>query len=537
LTNKFRGAALFVVPVGFLALFFGYPVATLLVRGLGINADRLVAVTTQASFLKIIWFTAWQAAASTLLAAVIAMPLTWAIANRRFRGRRLARALVTIPFVLPTVVVGGAFIAVQDRFGLNTGAIRLKDTVWAILLAHAFFNVAVFVRSVGGFWSQLDRRPEEAARTLGASPWRTFVEVTLPRLRPSMLAALSVVYLFSFTSFAIILMLGGQKRSTIETQIQRYAVDRSDFATGAALSVVQMVAVVVLVIVNAWLTRRAAGRQGLIADRGLPITTTKQRAGLAAILVGTGVLLGLPLAVLIERALTSGGGYSLGNFEALREPGNGLQISAIDAVVNSLSFAVVAAGIALIVGGLASLAIVHGHRMGSRLLDLGMLLPLGTSAVTLGFGVLISFDRGVLDLRQSWWIVPITQSLIAVPFVVRGVVPVLRAIDPAMREAAATLGASPTTVRREIDLRIGSRALATGVGFAFAISLGEFGATSFVGQRGDLLTVPQAINRLVTRPGALLRGQGMALSVILMIITAAVIMIGDRLHPKSGGML
>jgi thiamine transport system permease protein len=214
-----------------------------------------------------------------------------------------------------------------------------------------------------------------------------------------------------------------------------------------------------------------------------------------------------------------------------------LPVSAVDAVVNSLLFGVAAAGIALIIGGTASLAIVHGSRLSGRLLDLGMLLPLGTSAVTLGFGVLISLDRGVLDLRGSWWIVPITQSLIAIPFVIRSVVPVLRAIDPRMREAAATLGAAPRTVRREIDLRIGARALATGVGFAFAVSLGEFGATSFVGRRPDLLTVPLAIQRLLSTPGDALRGQAMALSVILMVITAMVVFVGDRLHPGSGGVL
>jgi len=532
-----RSVALAAVPAAFVAVFFGYPVATLLARGLGLDADRLIDVLTGSRFLKVIWFTTWQAALSTLLAGTLAIPLTWAIANRQFVGRRLARVLVTVPFVLPTVVVAGAFIGVMDRFSLDDGTIRLRHTVWAILLAHAFFNIAVFVRSVGGFWSQLDRRPEEAARTLGASPLQAFREVTLPRLRPSLIAAVSVVFLFTFTSFAIILLLGGPRRSSIETEIFRYAVTRSDISTAAALSIVQMVAVVALVVLNGWLQRRAAGRQGLVADRGVPAQTTRQRVRLSTALTGTFVVLGLPLAVLVERSFASGDGYSLANYRALGERARLLPISAADALVNSLAFAIVAAGIALIIGGMASLAIVHGTRWVSRVLDLGMLLPLGTSAVTLGFGVLISLDRGVLDLRSSWWIVPITQSLIAIPFVVRGVVPVLRAIDPAWREAAATLGASPSRVRREIDLRIGARALATGVGFAFAISLGEFGATSFVGRRSDLLTVPLAIQRLLSTPGDLLRGQAMALSVILMLVTAAVVFIGDRLHPKGGGLL
>jgi len=495
-------------------------------------------VLTESRFLKIIWFTGWQAAASTLLALVLALPLTWAIANRRFRGRRLARGLVTIPFVLPTVVVASAFIALMDGFGLDEGTLRLRHTVWAILLAHAFFNVAVFVRSVGGFWAQLDRRPEEAARTLGASPWRTFIEVAFPRLRPALVAATSVVFLFSFTSFAIILILGGPRRSSIETEIFRYAVTRTDIATAAALSIVQMVAVVALVACNGWLQRRTlSGRQGLVADRGIAPKRGRQHVSLWAILLGTSVTLGLPLAVLVERSLSTGAGYSLLHYRGLGDKVRFLPVSALEAVANSLAFAVAAAGIALIIGGLGSVAIVHGGKFASRLLDLGMLLPLGTSAVTLGFGVLITLDRGVLDLRGSWWIVPITQSLIAIPFVVRGVVPVLRSIDPAMRQAAATLGASPRRIRREIDLRIGGRALATGVGFAFAISLGEFGATSFVGRRPDQLTVPLAIERLLGQPGDLLRGQAMALSVILMVVTAVVVMIGDRLYPNAGGML
>ena len=535
--TRVRNTALAIVPALFLAVFFLYPVATLIGRGLGSDIGRLGEVVTGGRFLRIIWFTLWQAFASTVLTVALAAPLTWAVANRRFPGRRLVRVLVTVPFVLPTVVVGGAWIALADRLGLADGSIRIRHTVWAILLAHAFFNIAVIVRSVGGYWSRLDRRPEEAARTLGARPWQVFVEVTFPRIRTALLSAVSIVFLFSFTSFAIILLLGGPRRSTLETEIFRWAVTRTDISTAAALSVVQMIAVAALVLLNTRLQGRGA-RQTLIGDRAIAIRDGRDRLAVIAALAGSALFLGLPLALLLERSLTTGeGAWTLENYRGLAERVRLLPISGTDALLNSLSFAVAAAGIALIIGGLASLAIVHGGRFTSRLLDLGMLLPIGTSAVTLGFGVLIALDRGVLDLRGSWWIVPLTQSLIAIPFVVRSVVPVLRSIDPRMREAAATLGAPPRRVRREIDLRIGARALATGVGFAFAISLGEFGATSFVGRRSDLLTVPLAIERLLGTPGQLLRGQAMALSVVLMVVTALVVLIGDRLHPDGGGVL
>lgn len=525
------------VPLAFLAAFFIYPLATLLARGLADDSWRLGDVLTEGSFLKIIWFTIWQAFASTALTLVVALPLTWVMANFSFRGRRLVRALVTVPFVLPTVVVGGAFVATMDRFGLDGGTVRLRHTVWIVLIAHAFFNVAVIVRTVGGYWQRLDDRPEQVARSLGASPWRTFREVTLPRLRPSVLAASSIVFLFTFTSFAIILILGGPRRRTIETEIFRWAVTKGDTSTAAALAIVQLIAVVAMVALNSWLTSRATGRQRLVDDRARPLAGTRQRS----LAVGAGVLtlgfLIVPIAALVERSLSSGGGYGFGNYAALSERVRFLPISALDALGNSLLFALAAAGIAVLVGGLASLVIVHGTKTLSRVLDLGLLLPLGTSAVTLGFGFLIALDERPLDLRSSWWIVPIAQALIAVPFVIRSVVPVLRAIDERVREAATSLGASAAAVRREIDFPIGARALANGAGFAFAISLGEFGATSFVGRGPDSLTVPLAIERLLSTPGDQLRGQAMALAVILMVVTALVVALIDGRNDSTAGVL
>ena len=128
------------------------------------------------------------------------------------------------------------------------------------------------------------------------------------------------------------------------------------------------------------------------------------------------------------------------------------------------------------------------------------MLPLGTSAATVGFGLLIALDRLPFDLRDSLWLVPIAQALVGIPFVIRTVVPVLRAIDEDLRSAAAVLGASPWRVWREIDLPIVFRAFVVAAGFAFAISLGEFGATAFL-VRADRPTVPVAIYQLLGRPG------------------------------------
>ncbi len=530
--SRIARVATVLVPAAFLALFFIYPVVTVLGRGLGgAGIDSFGDLASSGRIRDTVWFTVWQAVVSTVLTVVIALPAAGIVARLRGRRQRLVRALVTVPFVLPTVVVAGAFEGLFDRFGLDSGALRLRHTVWAILLAHVFFNYAVIVRSVGSYWAGLDGRLEDQARILGAGRWRTFREITLPRLRPALLASSAIVFLFSFTSFGVVLILGGPRRATIETEIYRFAVTRSDLSSAAAMAVVQLVAVLGLIIVSTRLERR----RPVTATQARRDSSPVGRVWLVGNLVVGAVLLGAPIATLVERSLSVGDRYALDNYRALGERVQQLPASAATALWNSLVFAVAATALAALVGMLASLVVVHGTRWLRHVFDLGLTLPLGTSAVTIGFGILIALDEPPLDLRTSWWIIPIAHALVGIPFVVRAVVPVLRSIDPSLREAAALLGAAPGRVRREIDLPIGLRGLVVGAGFAFAVSLGEFGATSFIPRRAELLTAPVALFRLLGTPGEQLRGQAMALAVVIMaMVVAAVLLIESTRSTNEG---
>ena len=522
--------------VAFFAAFFAWPVAGVLAEGLGsAGLGPVAGLFASPAVRSVLWFTLWQAAASTALTVLVALPGAWAVARLGFRGRRAVRALVTVPFVLPTVVVAAAFEGLFDRFGLADGdGLRLRHTAWAILIAHVFFNYAVVVRVVGAHWAGLDARMEDQARVLGASRLRVFGSVTLPRLAPSVVAASAIVFLFSFTSFGVVLVLGGPGRATVETEIYRYALVRLDLTAAAALAAVQLGAVVALVSLSTFLERRRS-RPEPVQPTGV---VRRSRLGVVANLAVMGVLLGLPLAVLVERSLSAGGGYSLGHYRALFGRVNLLPDTATAALGNSLGFAVAAAAIATAVGGSAALMAVgsRASRLG-RLADAGLTLPLGVSAVTVGLGILLVLDRPPLDLRTSVAIVPIAHAVVGIPFVVRTVVPMLRAINPRTREAAAVLGAPPGRVRREIDLRVAARGLAVGAAFAFAVSLGEFGATSFVPRRPETLTAPLALFRLLGTPGDALRGQAMALAVTLMALTAAVVFVVDLLGDTRDGAI
>ena len=517
-------------------MFFGWPVAAIIGRSL--TAGALRDVVSDAGMRHIAWFTLWQAVVATALTLAVGLPGAYVVARYEFPGRKLFRALVTVPFVLPTVVVATAFLVVF-RPGGALAFLGWQRGVAPMLVAEVFFNVAVIVRAVGGFWANLDPRRTDAARVLGASRLRAFKEVTLPLLGPPIAAAASIVFLFTFTAFGVVLLLADPAHATLEVEIYRQGVELFDLPIAAALALVQMVAVVTLLLVLARMQERRAVSQRLVAGRD----TSRRPRGRERLVVGavlglTTLFLGGPLVVLAVESARVGGTWSLAAYRALGSSTatDTLFVPASRAIENSLVYAAAAAVIAVVVGGLASVVIASRPGRATRAMDSLLMLPLGTSAVTVGFGFLVALDRWPLDLRAKTVLVPLAQAVVAIPFVIRAVVPALRSIDPGLRDAAAVLGAPPRRVWREVDLPIAMRAFTVGLGFAAAVSLGEFGATLFVA-RPDAPTIPIAISRFLARPGALNVGQAMAMSTILMVVTGAVVLAIEQVRVRQLGEL
>ena len=544
------------LPLGFLALFFVWPVATLVVRGFfeGEGAARTLdlsgftQVLSQPRTWRLVGLTLGQAAAGTVISLLLGLPGAYVLYRCRFPGRTLARGLVTVPFVLPTVVVGVAFRALFVPGGV-LGWMRLEETFAAIVIALVFFNYAVVVRTVGGLWERLDPRAEQAARALGATGWRVFRTVTLPALGPAIASAAAVVFLFCATAFGVVLILGGVSYGTIETEIWVRTTQFLDLRAASVLSVLQLVVISAALLVSARARARRERALHLTSDRTGSHPLNLRAAGdllptAVTVLVGAGLIV-LPLAGLVARSLRGpDGSWGLANYVALGTTGgrNALSVTVWEALGNSLRIALLATLIAVVVGGLVAFVVSRrprsrGGRRAVGLLDGVFMLPLGVSAVTVGFGFLITLDRPLgipVDLRTSGLLVPIAQAVVAVPLVVRTMLPVLRAIDPRLREAASVLGAAPGRVLRDVDLPITLRSLGLAVGFAFAVSLGEFGATSFLA-RPDAATLPVVVFRLIGRPGAENYGMALAASVVLALLTATVMMVAERLRGDRPG--
>jgi thiamine transport system permease protein len=535
---------LWIIPCVFLTLFFFTP----LVNVLTIMFSKAGRLSFDA-VLHPLWFTIWQAFLSTILTLVLGIPAAYLFSHYSFKGKRALRVLTTLPFILPTVVVAAGFNTLLGPKGwLNQGAMQLfsvstppinfTNTIGAIFLAHVFYNISVIIRVMGNAWTTLDPKVEDAAKVLGASPFAVLRRISLPLLRPSLLAAGLMVFLFDFTSFGVILLLGGPKFSTLETAIYTETLSMLNLPMAGLLSVIQLACTF---FVTGLYTKINSQRMIPILPklgRGIEKKPTRfgEKVFATLIIVLLCLLIISPLVALALQSfiVTDPGTGTLGlslryyNELFINRQQSYFYVPPIQAALNSLVFAVETVLIAVSIGAMTSYALVNIPRA-RKWMDTMIMLPLGASAVTLGLGFLITFNRPPLDVAGFPLLIPIAHSLVAFPFVVRAIQPALAVIPNSLKEAAAVLGASPWKVWWHVEAPIISRAALVGGIFSFAISLGEFGATSFLA-RPEMPTLPVAIYRFLSQPGAMNYGQALAMATILLIVCAFAISLLDRIQ-------
>jgi thiamine transport system permease protein len=550
---------LWIAPLAFLGLFYFYPLTSILLtsfqHGSGGNLIFLEVLRSPITA-DILWFTVWQALLSTVLTLVVGLPGAYLLARFRFRGKTLLRALTGIPFVLPTIVVAAAFnallgpngwvnLGLQSLFSLDNPPIQFNHTLTAILVAHVFYNTTIVLRLVGDYWGRLSPRLSQAAQSLGANRWQTLRYVILPMLMPAILAAALLTFIFDFTSFGVILILGGPRFATLEVEIYQQTIGRLNLAQAAALSLLQLACTLALMVIYTWLSNRLTRPLEMQSEQVTQarLKTSAQKILAGGVIAFLLILLTGPLVALASRAFTSFSnqgqlqGFTTAYFSALlKNPQNSLFfVPPWEAVRNSLLYAGGTVVVAIAMGLPAAWALARqGESRLNRLLDPLLMLPLGTSAVTLGLGFIVALNQPPLNLRASPILLPIAHTLVAFPFVVRSLTPALRSVQPQLRQAASVMGANRWRVIRTIDLPLAGKAIFVAAIFAFTISLGEFGASVLI-VRPEFPTVPVVIFRYLSRPGAMNFGQALALSTILMVVTGAGMILIERARVADVG--
>ena len=507
-------------PLVFIGVLFYQPVIRLV--ALGLDGDWL-STLGRGELLAAIWFTVWSSLVSTSFCLLLGLVGAYVLYRKQFVGQRFVRNLITVPFVLPTMVVAIGFSVFQNW---NT---FLPPVAW-VIIAQVFMNYGLVVRTIGSLWLRLDPETEEAAWTSGAGRLITTLRISIPQLRPAILASASLVFLYCSASYGLVLVLGGGVNS-IETSIAEAALRYLDLPTAATLALAQTLLTAVVFIASARLSANTTmldsvgdpERQSTLDARDWPAIAVTA-------LVVTGLILP-PIFAVLWRALNVGDveGGLFANFANLAGRGarDLLNIDVGGAALNSLRNLTVATAIALVVGVLVSHLLIATKLRWRNALDLAFLMPVGISSVVLGLGLLITFGDGPLPLRDSWLVVPIAQSVLAIPLVIRLVYPALATLDREPLEAAELDGAGRWRRWLSIETPLLRQTLITAAGFTAIISLGEFGTASLLTYGGQS-TIPTVLYQLISRPGPQNYGMAMAVSAILMAVTfAAVVLFGS----------
>ena len=553
-TSWERPHAVFLAVLLFLLVFFYIPVGHVLVKAFvldGAFTPRLFFDTLLSPYTgRIVGFTFLQAALSTVFSLLLGLPGAYILTMYRFPGRSLVRSTSAVPFVLPPILVVLGFVIffgnsgflnriTMELFDLSRPPLRILYSLKAIILAHGFYNFPIALRVVSSLWQSLPSTQEWAASTLGARPLRLFRTITLPQLLPAIYAASALIFMFCFTSFAVILVLGGGPEfTTVEVEIYRLARISFDLHTAAALSIIAVVLTLGLMYVYIRLQGGSSYHQQLTAAGGDSVRAPRKpgpaaRASMTlysvlVMLVVAGPLLSIIVNSFRKPVSWSGGTvftlewyryiFGLGSADSTaRYP----QI-AVEAVANSLSIGILAAAVAIPVGIALSYYTVRHAKRGRGLIDALAMAPMTPSSVVLGLGYLL-ISRTV-DPSPRWAPLFIVgaHAVIAYPFVVRTVSSTLRKISPSQRYAAMLLGSAPGRVFRTVELPLILPSVFAGAAFAFGISLGEMNATIVLSS--STTTIPLAIYRLI---GSYNFYGACALGTILVLVSLGVFFLFD----------
>lgn len=527
---------LLLIPLAFLVVFFYVPLVSILKTGLWENGFTLGHVTSVLSndyHRRVILFTIGQAIASTLLTLALGLPGAYIFAKYNFPGKDTVKAILTVPFVVPSVMVALGFILLFGKSGLVTGLLGRDPGIlysWkGILLAHAFYNFPIVVRMVSALWERINPHYEEAAMALGARGWRLFWRVTLPMISPAIFASAMLTFVFCFLSFSIPLIIGGYRYATMEVDIFTSIMVLLDFRTGAAMAIIQ----IALSMAFMYLYLKALDAYARREEQRIlrkPVRFTRgDWLSLKGLFVAVYTLIVFvfivsPLLAVLYDSLRFNDSWSLENYRRLFSSGYNPMFGAttLDVIRNSLTFGLATVFLSVLVALPVAYALHRWNFRGKRLFDVLVMLPLASSPVTLGLGYIRVFHT--TRLYYTVWIVIAAHTVIAYPFVLRAVSTSLKKIRPNLWEAALSLGAREWRAFLRVELPLAVGGVIVGAIFAFAISIAELGATYMLA-RPEYTTMTVAVYKFL---GARQFGPASALAVLLMVLSTLSFLIIEK---------
>ncbi len=539
--------------LGFLTIAFYYPLFTVIrdgvIMGKGGIIGPIITAARDPYFIHLLTFTVKQAMLSTLLSLVIGIPGAYILARYEFPGRRVVQSLTVVPFVLPAITVALGFILFFGNngtlnhflmwiFHLHHPPLYLLYSLTGIVLAHAFYNAPIVMRTVGAAWSGIDPTFHEAAAALGAGRTRRAIEITAPLLIPAILSSSALVFIFTFLSFPIVLTLGGARYATIEVGIYTLVQTLGNLRLGTALIIIETG----ISLIFSYIYLKAEGvfavrTQGEQTSPRLPLFPhhPEIRTTVVYLYIVLSLVLFLgPIGNIIVSSLQAGARFTAMWYTRLFSLGYSpfFGSSPMNTIGTSLAVAGMATAISLPLGGFVALLATRLRIPGRRVMETLLMAPLAVSSVAVGFAIMRGLSTPPLRLSGTIFGIGIAHAVLIYPLVARVLRPLLEGVDPQLSEAARSLGASGVRAFVEVELPLIRRGLLAAAVFAFAMSMGEMSATIMLIRPG-LATIPVAVYGLIS---ARQFGPASAMASLLIVVTAAAFIIIDRLGAEIRGV-
>ncbi|TFF91555.1 iron ABC transporter permease [Candidatus Thorarchaeota archaeon] len=537
--------AVVAIPLILLGLFILYPVLLVLFRGIVFGPGRtpfetLESVLTQ----RVIGFTIFQAFFSMLLSLIFGIPGAFILARLRFRGKNIVRAAMIVPFVLPPIVVVVGFLSMFGEYGIldlfmmsligsTESVLDLATGFTGIILAHVFYNVPLVVLMVSASIQRLRPELEESAELLGAGRLQRFRHIILPHLAPALLASASLVFLFCFMSFPIVLALGGAGYSTIEVEIYKSFI-YFDYGRASTLALIQLLVTLTVALLYFWFgraERTRADKTAYVKTVSLCDLSTMEKAAAAAYSIALALLVSGPILAIGHAAFfdPSRGEYTLRGIQNLFAAGIG---GGLVPLTNSLFYAGIATLFAVVLG----IPLAYAQRARKKelagLTSFMTLLPLGISSITIAYGLMVAVAVPLRLSTSPWPIIILAQTIVGLPLSARSIEISLNDIDQNILNQADSLGSSRFQRLFFVELPLLAPGIMVGAVFAFAMAIGEMSATLFIAFPQNI-TLPVSIYQHLGQPGEFVKAGAEAL--VLAISCFVAFLAIERISGESAG--
>ena len=499
----------------------------------------------------VLTFTITQAFFSTIFTLIIGIPVAWQLGRYSWKFEPLIKAILTMPFVMPSIIVAMGFLQIVGSNGLD---IRNDSSTWLItlIIAHAWFNVALVIRFCEPVLSNLSPNYLEQIKLLpgGKTSLKRFRNLWVPIMAPSVIAAACMTFIFSFTSFALVKWITvGDK--TLESMmadigssagISNYMINHNEIILGAAI--IQFCVLGTLLWLVATIQQKRQKRFIQASD-----DIVKERNNRGWIVIGPAIFFALiPLIIVtissfrIRKSDRYGTTHDW-NFSAWEYAfsNNYSLASASEAFMNSLGYAALTLCVAVPIGYMLASTIstieIKKPLLG-KLLDVLVMIPFAVSSVMIGLGVMLGMIKIDAQFFYSLWFTPIiAHVMITTPFVVRILLSGQRSISAKFDECGRVLGLSNIERFVKIKLPMMKNSIFIAGIFTIAMSLGEFGASWVVTRNSDWITLPILIDTLRGVPfdKTLTIPASCAVASILMILTIITFTLAEKYRKKANG--